>query len=200
MARALLGHLLIRNFERGICGGMIVETEAYLIDDPACHAFSGMTARNRVMFGEPGHAYVYFIYGCHYCVNAVCRPAGVAEAVLIRAIQPVFGQDILRQYRPAVNLRNLTNGPAKLCQAMNIDRGLDGVDLCSADSALFVAKNRVRAAALKADGPVIASARIGISQAIDAPLRFFLAGSSYVSGAGIRKQTAAKLGIERFSS
>jgi len=190
VAQSLLGHLLVRNLPQGICGGTIVETEAYLIDDPACHAFPGITARTRVMFGEPGHAYVYFIYGCHFCVNAVCRPAGVAEAVLIRAIEPLLGQDILQQHRPAANLRNLTNGPAKLCQAMNIDRGLDGVDLCSSDSALFVARNREHAAFLKAHGPVIASARIGISQAICAPLRFFLLGSSYVSGSKAANKAA----------
>ena len=194
VARALLGHLLIRDLPQGICGGMIVETEAYLSDDPACHAFPGLTARNRVMFGEPGHAYVYFIYGCHFCVNAVCRPAGVAEAVLVRAVEPLVGQDILRQHRPAGNLRNLTNGPAKLCQAMNIDRKLDGVDLCSSDSPLFVAKNPEHAAFLKANGPITASARIGISQAICAPLRFFLASSSYISGPKTGNHRVAKSG------
>src|ERR1044072_8785931 len=95
-ARELLGHFLIRNFPAGPCGGAIVETEAYLINDPACHGAPGPTARNRVMFGAPGHGYVYLIYGLHFCVNAVCRPTGVAEAVLIRAIEPTFGEDWMR--------------------------------------------------------------------------------------------------------
>src|SRR5882757_8906319 len=141
VAPALLGHWLIRDTPNGPCGGPIVETEAYLTDDPACHGAPGPTARNRVMFGLPGHAYVYLIYGYHFCVNAVCRPSGIAEAVLIRAIEPTFGEDAMRGRRPVIKPRDLTNGPAKLCEAMDIDRGLDGVDLCDSSSALFIARN-----------------------------------------------------------
>src|SRR5437764_2901324 len=130
VARDLLGHFLIRNTAAGCCGGPIVETEAYLSDDPACHGAPGPTPRNRVMFGPPGHGYVYLIYGYHFCVNAVCRPAGVAEAVLVRAIEPMFGEAFMRHQRPVSKLRELTNGPAKLCEALGIDRGLDGIDLC----------------------------------------------------------------------
>src|SRR6516225_5254593 len=117
VAPELLGHFLIRNTPNGPCGGAIVETEAYLVGDPACHAAPGLTKRNRVMFGHPGHGYVYLIYGFHFCVNAVCRPAGTAEAVLIRAIEAAFDVPFMISHRGVREERQLTNGPAKLCQA-----------------------------------------------------------------------------------
>jgi len=181
VAPALLGHWLIRNTSNGPCGGPIVETEAYLVGDPACHGTPGLTARNRVMFGAPGHGYVYLIYGFYYCVNAVCRPPGVAEAVLIRAVEAALGEEIMRQQRPVDATRDLTNGPGKLCVAMDIDRGLDGADLCDAKSPMFIARNQAVEKFRKERGPVVTGTRIGLTKAADLPLRFYLAGSAFVS-------------------
>jgi DNA-3-methyladenine glycosylase len=181
VAPALLGHWLVRNTASGFCGGTIVETEAYLRVDPACHAAPGLTRRNRVMFGPPGHAYVYLIYGYHYCVNAVCMPAGIAEAVLIRAVEATFGQDILDRQRSVAARNQLTNGPAKLCQAMAIDLALDGVDVCDSLSPLFIAQNPEAKAHRRKHGPLVTTTRIGISRAAHWPLRFYLEGSPFVS-------------------
>lgn len=162
-------------------GGPIVETEAYLRDDPACHAAPGLTARNRVMFGAPGHAYVYLIYGYHFCVNAVCQPVGVAEAVLIRAIEPALGQDLMVRQRPVVKPSGLTNGPAKLCEALDVDRSLDGADLCDPAGPLIVAENPAVTAFRRQFGPRITTVRVGITRAAELPLRFYLAKSPFVS-------------------
>jgi DNA-3-methyladenine glycosylase len=181
VAPALLGHWLIRHTPDGPCGGPIVETEAYLVGDPACHGAPGPTARNRVMFGAPGHGYVYLIYGFYYCMNAVCQPPGVAEAVLIRAVEVAFGEEFMRQQRPVHATRDLTNGPGKLCVAMDIDRGLDGVDLCDAKSPLFIALNPAVEKFREGRGPVVRGTRIGLTKAADLPLRFYLEGSAFVS-------------------
>ena len=181
VAPQLLGHWLIRNTPQGPCGGAMVETEAYVSDDPACHGAPGPTPRNRVMFGAPGHGYVYLIYGYHFCFNAVCRPAGVAEAVLIRAIEPAFGEEWMRHRRPVRRECDLTSGPAKLCQAMEIDRRLDGIDLCDAHSALFIAQNPTVEEFRRKRGPVLTTRRIGITRATALPLRFCLGASRFVS-------------------
>ncbi len=181
VASELLGHFLIRNTPGGPCGGAIVETEAYLVGDPACHAAPGPTPRNRVMFGHPGHGYVYLIYGFHFCVNAVCRPAGVGEAVLIRAIEAGFGEEFLRTQRSANDRTDLTSGPGKLCQALNITRSLDGIDLCDPHSALFIAENPDVKKFRRANGPMVTTTRIGITKAAALPLRFYLDGSPFVS-------------------
>jgi len=181
VAPALLGHWLIRNTPNGPCGGPIVETEAYLVGDPACHGAPGPTARNRVMFGPPGHAYVYFIYGNYFCMNVVCQPPGVAEAVLIRAIEPTIGEETMRHLRPVEAVRDLTNGPGRLCLAMDIDRRLDGVDLCDAQSPLFIARNPALPTFRKEFGPVVTTTRIGLTKAAHLPLRFYAAGSPFVS-------------------
>jgi len=181
VAPALLGHWLIRNTPSGPCGGPIVETEAYLVGDPACHGSPGPTARNRVMFGEPGHAYVYFIYGNYFCMNVVCRPPGVAEAVLIRAVEVALGEERMLKRRPLAAPRDLTNGPGKLCMAMDIDRSLDGVDLCDAGSPLFIARNPSVASFCKQRGRLMTTTRIGLTKAAHLPLRFCLPGSTFVS-------------------
>jgi len=181
VAPRLLGHWLIRNLPTGPCGGPIVETEAYMAEDPASHAFGGETARNRAMYGPPGHAYVYLIYGFHCCVNAVCRRAGCAEAVLIRALEAETGLEAMRQNRAAPTAFALTNGPGKLCAALGLDRKLDGVDLCDASSPLYIAQNPHVARFRRQLGPVVVSARIGLTKAAGLPLRFYLGGSLFRS-------------------
>jgi DNA-3-methyladenine glycosylase len=181
VAERLLGHFLIRNTPEGPCGGAIVETEAYLLNDPACHGAPGPTARNRVMFGPPGYAYVYLIYGFHFCVNAVCQPTGVAEALLIRAVEATVGEEFMRRQRPVTKTLDLTNGPGKLCQAMDINRSLDGADLCDPSSPLFIARNPRVKTFRNEQGPVVTTTRIGITKAAAMPLRFYLDGSPFVS-------------------
>lgn len=180
VAPRLLGHWLVRRTPDGLAGGLIVETEAYLWDDPACHAYRGPTRRNRAMFGPPGRAYVYFIYGNHWCFNAVCRPEGVGEAVLIRAIEPTVGAEWMASRRPGRSLVELTNGPAKFCQALAIDRAHDGVDL-TAESVVFLGENPDRSTVIASGGPLVTTVRVGIRQAADWPLRFYLGGSAWVS-------------------
>jgi DNA-3-methyladenine glycosylase len=181
VARRLLGHWLIRRTAAGFCGGPIVETEAYLQEDPASHGFAGETARNRTMYGPPGRAYVYFIYGNHFCVNAVCRRAGKAEAVLIRAVEAQFGLEILRANRPGHADFQLTNGPGKLCAALGIQRELDGADLCDAESPLLLARHPNARRFRRFRAPAVVTRRVGISKAADWPLRFSLEGSRYLS-------------------
>lgn len=187
VARKLLGHFLVRRTPEGPCGGLIVETEAYLANDPACHAAPGLTPRNRVMFGPPGHAYVYLIYGFHYCVNAVCQPCNVAEAVLIRAVEAGMGHESMLSRRHVDGVESLTNGPGKLCQAMAITRELDGTDLCDAKSVLCILENPDWKAVRRKLGPVVRTARVGITKAASLPLRYYLDGSRFVS----RKAPAA---------
>jgi DNA-3-methyladenine glycosylase len=188
VAPALLGHWLVRRTPNGLCGGAIVETEAYLVGDPACHGAAGPTNRNRVMFGRPGHGYVYFIYGNHCCMNAVCRPVGVAEAVLIRAVEVTMGEEFMRARRPVEVVSNLTSGPGKLCQAMAIDRGLDGIDLCDEDGPLFIARIATVARFRRERGPVVTTVRVGLTKAAHLPLRFYLEGSTFVSERRLARQ------------
>jgi DNA-3-methyladenine glycosylase len=181
VAPALLGHWLVRRTPEGPAGGPIVETEAYIVGDAACHAAPGLTQRNHVMFGPPGHAYVYFIYGCHFCVNAVCQPHGTAEAVLIRAVEAAFGLSFLLRQRTVREERNLTNGPAKLCEAMGINRAFNGADLCEPASELIIAENPGASAFRRKRAPLVTTVRVGITQAAHLPLRFYLDKSPFVS-------------------
>jgi DNA-3-methyladenine glycosylase len=180
VARALLGHWLLRRLsipdageDTKWCGGEIVETEAYLADDPACHAYVRETARNRTMWGEAGRAYVFTIYGAYKCFNAVCGPPGVAEAVLIRAVRPTIGAARMKEWRAVTRDHDLLSGPSKLCQALDIGRGLDGTDLCDAGSPVVLARNPERESFVRTLGPLVVCTRIGISRGAELPLRFY---------------------------
>jgi len=179
VARELMGKRLIRETSAGICGGRIVEVEAYLSQrDPACHASRGMTNRNAAMFGPPGHAYVYMIHS-RWCLNAVTEPAGVPSAILIRAIEPLEGVELMHQRRRTDIVRDLARGPARLCEALAIDRTYNGWDL-TAGRELWIADDPD---AHLRPPRIVRSGRIGISSAQKRLLRFFDSESRFVSGA-----------------
>ena len=181
MARDLLGQLLVRPLEDGLLVGRIVETEAYQEDDPASHSFRGLTARTEVMFGPPGHLYVYFTYGMHFCMNVVTGKAGEGSAVLLRAVEPLEGLDIMRRKRGGVTVdRLLCAGPARLTQAFGIDRRHNGLDLVRGRE-LFVAKGAPVPSSRISAGP-----RIGIRSAIDRPWRMVEVGSPFLSRSAVR--------------
>lgn len=175
LARALLGHVLVRESESGLVAGRIVETEAYLPGDPACHAFTGRSPRNATLFGPPHRAYVYQIYGTSFCFNLSSEPEGEGAGVLIRALEPLLGLPLMHERRGVDAPRDLCRGPGRLCQALAIDRALDGTDLFS-DRTLWLAR------AEAAPARVGRSSRIGLTKAADRRLRFFESGSPYVSG------------------
>lgn len=180
-APLLVGHWLVRRLPEGIAGGVIVETEAYLAGDPACHAWRGRTERNASMWGPCGRAYVYLIYGFHHCLNAVCGPEGTAEAVLIRAVEPLWGLEWMAARRGKGKPTELASGPGKLCEALGINRAQDGMDLCGADSEITIGRNPDRDGLVAMAGGVETTPRIGITKAADWPLRFLLRGSPHVS-------------------
>jgi DNA-3-methyladenine glycosylase len=153
-------------------GGRIVEVEAYDHEDPAAHGYRGRTARNASMFGPPGHAYVYRSYGIHWCLNLVCEEEGTASAVLVRALEPTHGLEIMRARRGLDDERLLCAGPGRLCQALDVSRAHDGLAL---DEPPF------RIDARDTDVDVVAGPRIGITRAADRPWRYALAGSRYLS-------------------
>ncbi len=176
VARELLGKALMRRIDGDWIGGTIVETEAYLPeDDPACHASRGMTPSNASMFGPPGTLYVYPIHAKH-CMNAVTEAAGKGSAVLIRAIQPLWGVATMKTNRGHQELRRLTSGPGMLCQALQIDRRCDGISL-TGDRNMIIAETDS-----KDKIEILATERIGISKAKADLLRFVIVGNRFVSG------------------
>jgi DNA-3-methyladenine glycosylase len=175
VARSLIGAILLID---GV-GGKIVETEAYDREDPASHSFSGPTARNESMFGPPGRAYVYRSYGIHWCLNFVCREEGHGAGVLIRAIEPLHGIDVMQERRGLDNTRMLCSGPGKVGQALGISREMNGLRL---DRKPF------KVVAGAAAEQVVTGPRIGISKAVQTPWRFGLALSPYLSRPFITQQ------------
>jgi DNA-3-methyladenine glycosylase len=168
VARQLIGAVVLVD---GV-GGRIVETEAYDQSDPASHTFSGPTERNGAMFGAPGHAYVYRSYGIHWCLNFVCREAGHGAGVLLRALEPLHGVELMRERRGVEAAALLCSGPGKLCQALGVTRAHNGLALTAPPFALLAGDSPV----VLVEGP-----RIGISKAMEVPWRFGLAGSRFMS-------------------
>jgi DNA-3-methyladenine glycosylase len=187
VGRELLGKLLIRREGRRLLAGRIVEDEAYLgVEDPAAHAYSGRTPRNSVLFGPPGHAYVYFIYGNHYCLNVSCMPEGDAGCVLLRAMEPVFGLPAMARARRLeltatprpTQLRLISSGPGRMSQALGITRLRDNdKDLTAPASDLWFADDGYR------PERIAVTPRVGITKAVEQPLRFVIAGNRFVSAA-----------------
>lgn len=173
LARELLGHYIVHCNSDGITAGKIVETEAYLQNDPACHAARGMTTRNRVMFGPPGHAYVYFIYGMYYCFNVVTREEGVGEAVLVRALEPAAGIPLMEDRRSRKRITELCAGPGRLTQALGIGKEHNGRDLTK--KPLFICGGQTKKI------QVANTTRIGIREGNELLLRFYIAGNPYIS-------------------
>jgi DNA-3-methyladenine glycosylase len=181
----LLGKIVMRREGRKLRAGRIVEVEAYLgTDDLAAHAAAGRTARNSVLFGPPGHAYVYFIYGVHYCLNISCMPEGEAGCMLVRALEPIAGIEEMAKTRgmadldfsSARNLRLLASGPGKLCEALEITRPRDnGKDMLSPRSDLQLVEDGYEV------GEVAVTARVGITKSADMPLRYLILGNRFVS-------------------
>ena len=187
VARDLLGKVLVRRTGGETLTARIVEVEAYLGEqDPAAHAAAGNTARNSVIFGPPGHAYVYFIYGNHYCLNVSCEPEGQAGCVLFRALEPLTGTERMAKARgielhSPKDLNRLTSGPGRLCAAFCITRsGENGMDLTTDKSTLWIGDDGYKS------GRIAVSPRIGITKAAEHPLRYFLAGNPFVSGPKFR--------------
>lgn len=176
-ARYLIGKTLVHDLPHVRLSGRIVETEAYLVGDAAAHAFRGMTPRNRSLFLDRGHAYVYFVYGSHYMLNVSGQRAGIGEGILLRAMEPIDGIDWMERHRGTKRLTDLARGPGRLAAAMKITRRLDGVDLCAAGPLWL-------GSAVKPAGPIGVSVRIGITRDAHRLLRFYERGNAFVSGPG----------------
>jgi DNA-3-methyladenine glycosylase len=175
LARFLIGKMVVRILAEGVAGGRIVETEAYGVGDPAGHAYRGVTPRNRALFLERGHAYVYLAYGVSFMLNVSSETAGVGAGVLIRAIEPTIGVTLMERNRGAQRVRDLARGPGRLCEALGIDRRLDGIDLCQAGPLWLGSEGQ-------ASDEIGQSKRIGITRAADSPMRFYVRGNGFASG------------------
>ena len=175
LARFLIGKTLVHDHPAGRMSGRIVETEAYVVGDAAGHAFRGQTPRNRSLFLERGHAYVYFIYGCWHAVNVSGESTGVGAGVLLRALEPLEGVEWMQRHRGVERCVDLARGPGRLATAMDIDRRYDGIDLCRRGPLWL-------GSATRAVGRIECSARIGISREIERKLRFFERDNAFVSG------------------
>jgi DNA-3-methyladenine glycosylase len=175
LARYLIGKTLVHDLPQGRISGRIVETEAYVAGDAAAHTFRGPTPRNRSLYLERGHAYVYFAYGNHFMLNVSGQHHGVGEGVLIRALEPLEGLEMMRRRRRTPHLLELARGPGRLSAAMSINLRHDGADLCGGGSLWL-------GTAVRRTGRIGTSVRIGISKAIDRPLRFYERGNPFVSG------------------
>jgi DNA-3-methyladenine glycosylase len=175
LARFLIGRVVVHDLPAGRLSGRIVETEAYPPGDPAGHHFRGPTPRIRSMYLAPGHAYIFFNYGAHFMLNVVSEPAEIAAAILIRALEPLEGINLMQRYRKTTRLLDLTRGPGRLAAAFQIDRRHDGLDLCAPGS-LWLGETS------HPIGPIGKTVRIGITRAADQLLRFYERGNPFVSG------------------
>ncbi len=175
LARYLIGKIMVREAPEGVASGRIVETEAYVVGDAAGHAYRGMTRRNRSLFLERGHAYVYFTYGSSYMLNVSAEAPGIGAGVLIRALEPLDGVPIMRSNRGVDRLQDLARGPGRLAAALQIDRRLDGLDLCR-EGPLWLGRDD------QEPGQLGQSTRIGVTRDADRLLRFYLLDSPFVSG------------------
>ena len=176
LARWLIGKTLVRQHPAGRMIGRIVETEAYVVGDASGHAYRGKTERNASLFLEPGHAYIYFVYGCWFSLNVSAGRVGIGTGVLLRALEPLEGLELMAANRPGSRLADLARGPGRLATALGITRELDGLDLCAGGGPLWLAD------AERKRGRVAAGPRIGISVETHRPLRFFEVGNPSVSG------------------
>jgi DNA-3-methyladenine glycosylase len=175
LARFLIGRVVVHDLPAGRLSGRIVETEAYPPGDPAGHHFRGPTPRIRSMYLAPGHAYIFFNYGAHFMLNVVSEPAEIAAAILIRALEPLEGINLMQRYRKTTRLLDLTRGPGRLAAAFQIDRRHDGLDLCAPGS-LWLGETS------HPIGPIGKTVRIGITRAANQLLRFYERGNPFVSG------------------
>lgn len=175
LARFLIGKIVVRETPEGLVSGVVVETEAYVIGDAAGHAYHGVTPRTRSLFLEPGRAYIYLSYGRSYMLNVSSEPAGIGAGVLIRALEPWEGVAIMQRNRRTERLRDLTRGPGRLAQALDIGPWADGLDLCQAGP-LWLAHGDGD------PGDIGQGARIGLSREAERPLRFYVRGNRFVSG------------------